>query len=402
MTITKAEAEFFGNLTVFQFDAAGLFQDCPPSQQKVVHKLRFCLSDVYVDAVKVDTRVVNNSTNSSSGNWSIVDNAHSSKQDTHGGGQSSTSLAIITVIIICVTLVLLTGIVLVYRMKTASLRDSASEGSRSSSAADTYPSTGATTITNPHNSSSNRAHHGVVLASVWENVDLLAVQVDVDAIHDIQQLSEDSSSTSSEVWLVRYQAVRLLTSKRLKKIANTNIQTEKQAHRKRVRALIGEIKLAAQLKNPKIVHFVGAAWTIEADLQVLYEFMDGGDLRTYLGDERSPRAWSLQKIQIAIDVAEALVYCHHSFSPPLVHGDLRSRNVLLSMNGEAKLKNVGVARFRSSSQRGAIGSARWLAPEVITGENSSDYGSAADIFSLGVVLCELDTHKVPYEADVRA
>lgn len=72
------------------------------------------------------------------------------------------------------------------------------------------------------------------------------------------------------------------------------------------------------------------------------------------------------------------------------------------MNGEVKLKNVGVARFRSSSQRGAIGSARCFASEVITGENSSDYGPAADIFSLGVVLCELDTHKVPYKADVRA
>lgn len=61
------------------------------------------------------------------------------------------------------------------------------------------------------------------------------------------------------------------------------------------------------------MHFVGAAWLIEAELQALYEFMYGGDLRTYLDDERNPHAWSLQKIQIAINVAEALVYCHHSY-----------------------------------------------------------------------------------------
>lgn len=400
VAITQAEAEFFGNLTVFQFDEAGLFQNCPQSQQKNVQKLRFCLSDVQVDTRKLDTTVAKNSNSTSNNSTSsIVDSSHNSKEDT-GGGLSPSTVTSIIVVVICVTPVLLIGIVVVYRIKTASLRDddNESELEQSMSAAETYPSTGETTITNPRNSNrhnNSSQAHGVALASVWEDVDLRAVQVDVDATFDIRKLSEDSN-----VWLVRYQGVRLLVSKRLKKIANTNTPSEKQAHREHTRALISEIKLASQLKNAKIVQFVGAAWTIEADLQALYEFMDGGDLRTYLDDERTPRAWSLQKIQIAIDMAEALVYCHHSFSPPVVHSYLNSRNVLLSMDGDTKLKNVGVSRYNSSQR--AVGSARWLAPEIITGANSSDYGPAADIFALGVVLCELDTHKVPYEVDVKA
>ncbi|GAB9472307.1 Tkl protein kinase, partial [Globisporangium polare] len=100
-----------------------------------------------------------------------------------------------------------------------------------------------------------------------------------------------------------------------------------------------------------------------------------------------------------IDVAEALVYVH-SFMPPLVHRDLKSRNVLLNSEMQAKLTDFGVSRYRSdqNTMTAGVGTGRWMAPEVITGEG--DYGTAADMFSFGVLLSELDNHKIPYE-DIR-
>lgn len=107
--------------------------------------------------------------------------------------------------------------------------------------------------------------------------------------------------------------------------------------------------------------------------------------------------------RLAIDVAEALVYAH-SFAPPVVHRDIKSRNVLLTeSNGEvrAKLKGFGTARNRSEavSTTEAVGTGRWIAPEVLVG--ILDYGPSADVFSFGVLLFELDTHAIPYD-EVRA
>lgn len=127
--------------------------------------------------------------------------------------------------------------------------------------------------------------------------------------------------------------------------------------------------------------------------------MENGDLRSHLQNLSTPRAWTATKLQLAIDVIEALVYVH-SFSPPLVHRDLKSRNVLISGDMVAKLTDFGVSRYQSqdNTMTMGVGTGRWLAPEVISG--SSDYGPPADIFSFGVVLSELDTHLLPYEGAV--
>jgi serine/threonine-protein kinase TNNI3K len=207
---------------------------------------------------------------------------------------------------------------------------------------------------------------------------------------DIKNIKRIGRGAYGDVWLVKYRKSQLLASKRLRKAEATEA---------RMRDFIVEIKLVAKLDHPKIVTFVGAAWTIEADLQALFEYMDGGDLRSYLDHEGTPHLWTPEKVQIAIDVVEALVYVH-SFAPPLVHRDLKSRNVLLSKSLEAKLTAFGVSRYRSenNTMTAGVGTGRWLAPEVISG--SKDYGPAADIYSFGAVLSEIDTHALPYD-DVR-
>ncbi|ETL97876.1 TKL protein kinase [Phytophthora nicotianae] len=219
--------------------------------------------------------------------------------------------------------------------------------------------------------------------SIWNDPDLLSLQVRAADVKDIKQLG---SGAFAMVWLVRYRDSQLLASKRLRPERRT---------KKHTATFIEEIKLIAKFDHPNLVNFVGAAWTIESDLQMLLEYMNGGDLRRYLAGPRTPVGWTRRKFDIAIGIIEALVYLH-SFVPPLVHRDLKSKNVLLSSDFKAKLSDFGASRFRSveNTMTGGVGTGRWLAPEVIRGD--TDYGPAADIYSFGALLTELDTNKIPY------
>ncbi|EGZ09582.1 hypothetical protein PHYSODRAFT_523725, partial [Phytophthora sojae] len=224
--------------------------------------------------------------------------------------------------------------------------------------------------------------------SIWNDLELLSLQLRAAAIKDLKPLGTGAYAT---VWLVRYRNLQLLASKRLKPERRT---------KKHTAAFVEEIKLIARFDHPNLVKLIGAAWTVETDLQMLLEYMEAGDLRRYLADPDTPSGWTTVKFNIAIDIIEALVYLH-SFQPPLVHRDLKSKNVLLSSDMEAKLSDFGTSRFRSSDKTmtGGVGTGRWLAPEVIRGD--SDYGPAVDIYSFGTLLTELDTNQIPYD-NVRA
>lgn len=223
---------------------------------------------------------------------------------------------------------------------------------------------------------------GILYKSLWNDPDLLAVQVSTDEIKDVKKIGHGAFCG---VWLVNYRSSQKLASKRLHD--NSSIEHTQE--------LIEEIKLVSTLRHASIVQLVGAAWTHESDLQALFEYMEGGDLRSYLDNEKTDRSWTLEKVQIAIDIVEALVYVH-SFNPPLVHRDLKSHNILLSLDMEAKISDFGVSRYESeqNTMTAGVGTGCWLAPEVISGRN--DYGTAVDIFSFGVVLSELDSHRLPY------
>ncbi|CAI5703828.1 hypothetical protein KXD40_002592 [Peronospora effusa] len=159
---------------------------------------------------------------------------------------------------------------------------------------------------------------------------------------------------------------------------------------------LAEVKLMATLNHERIVHFVGVAWDSLTDLCVLSEYMEGGDLRTLLKnceDEHTPLGFDRSKATIALHVAHSLTYLH-SLSPPVLHRDLKSKNILLTSQLDAKLTDFGVSRERSDfTMTGGVGSSRWMAPEVMMGDR---YDDKADMFSFGVVLAELDQHLLPY------
>lgn len=153
--------------------------------------------------------------------------------------------------------------------------------------------------------------------------------------------------------------------------------------------------MIAGLEHTRIVEFIGVAWDSFNDLCVLSEFMAGGDLRVLLSyyDESESHGFGYEKVKIALHVAHALTYLH-SLELPVIHRDLKSKNVLLTPDLDAKLTDFGLSRERiDTTVTAGVGTSLWMAPEVMFGEK---YDVAADMFSFGVLLSESDTQKLPY------
>ncbi|EEY66791.1 protein kinase, putative [Phytophthora infestans T30-4] len=165
---------------------------------------------------------------------------------------------------------------------------------------------------------------------------------------------------------------------------------------KHVNAFLAEVKLMATLDHPRIVQFVGVAWDSLTDLCVVSEFMEGGDLRgllTRYQNENHPTGFDRTKVTIALHVAHALTYLH-SLETPVLHRDLKSKNVLLTSSLEVKLTDFRISREQADrTMTAGVGTSLWMAPEVMLGER---YDDKADTFSFGVLLSELDVHVLPY------
>ncbi|KAH9106752.1 hypothetical protein LEN26_014499 [Aphanomyces euteiches] len=162
-----------------------------------------------------------------------------------------------------------------------------------------------------------------------------------------------------------------------------------------------EIRVYATLSHPRIVQFYGITWTTINNLSIVMEFMPHGDVWS-LVTSAPPTSWhaplhptiAVSKLSIALDVLTGLIYLH---SLPVIHRDLKAKNILLGPQMEAKLSDFGTSRpWDDLTMTAEIGTAAWIAPEVLKGVR---YTSQADIYSFGVFLSELDTVVMPY-ADI--
>ncbi|XP_020592640.1 uncharacterized protein LOC110033111 [Phalaenopsis equestris] len=139
---------------------------------------------------------------------------------------------------------------------------------------------------------------------------------------------------------------------------------------------------------------------------LIFEFMPKGNLDTHLHQEYEideDVVLSLEKrLSIAINVAEALEYLHHSCEPPIIHCDIKPSNILLDNNLIAHVGDFGLSRMlyenvnislqASSNQSGIKGTIGYIAPE--NGEVAS-LSPSADVYSFGIVLLEMLTRTRP-------
>eukprot|EP00727_Mastigamoeba_balamuthi_P010557 m51a1_g6123 putative serine threonine kinase (2328) ;mRNA; r:161514-172572 len=161
--------------------------------------------------------------------------------------------------------------------------------------------------------------------------------------------------------------------------------------------LLQEVTIMKSLRHPNLLLFMCYANTSEA-LTIVTEFMPRGSLLDVLSDRAVPVSTAL-KLSILSDIASGMAYLHGS-SPPVIHCDLKSSNILLSASMQAKVCDFGLTVIAhkhgsaaTQSDDSVLGSLMWSAPEIIS---NGMFSTKSDVYAFGIMLWETVTRELPY------
>ncbi|KAL6210775.1 hypothetical protein ACLB2K_016007 [Fragaria x ananassa] len=164
--------------------------------------------------------------------------------------------------------------------------------------------------------------------------------------------------------------------------------------------LVGEVNLLGRLRHRNIVRLLGFL-NNDTNLMIIYEYMNNGSLGEALHGKQAARLlvdW-VSRYNIAVGVAQGLAYLHHDCHPPVIHRDIKSNNILLDANLEARIADFGLARMmvrKNETVSMVAGSYGYIAPEY---GYTLKVDEKIDIYSYGVVLLELLTGKRPLDPE---
>nr|DAD22468.1 TPA_asm: hypothetical protein HUJ06_023931 [Nelumbo nucifera] len=164
------------------------------------------------------------------------------------------------------------------------------------------------------------------------------------------------------------------------------------------REFTAEMETIGKIKHRNLVPLLGYCKVGEERLLV-YEYMRFGSLEDILHDRKKTGIklnWAARR-KIAIGAARGLAFLHHNCIPHIIHRDMKSSNVLLDENLEARVSDFGMARLMSAmdthlSVSTLAGTPGYVPPEYYQSFRCSTKG---DVYSYGVVLLELLTGKQP-------
>ncbi|XP_057450578.1 probable serine/threonine-protein kinase PBL23 [Lotus japonicus] len=164
-----------------------------------------------------------------------------------------------------------------------------------------------------------------------------------------------------------------------------------------------EVELLSRLHSPYLLALLGYCSDSNHKLLV-YEFMANGGLQEHLYPVSNSNVtpmkldWEI-RLRVALEAAKGLEYLHEHVSPPVIHRDFKSSNILLDKRFNAKVSDFGLAKLGPDRAGGhvstrVLGTQGYVAPEyALTGHLTTK----SDVYSYGVVLLELLTGRVPVD-----
>lgn len=165
-----------------------------------------------------------------------------------------------------------------------------------------------------------------------------------------------------------------------------------------------EVAVLRSLHHNNVLRFIGVLYK-ERRLHLVTEYISGGTLTELIHDSSQPLPWE-QRVSFAKDIAAGMAYLH---SMNIIHRDLNSHNCLVREDKTVIVADFGLARIVSHTTNSArrmspggtkrqerkkrytvVGNPYWMAPEMMKGNK---YDEKVDIFSFGIILCEVSYKK---------
>lgn len=161
-----------------------------------------------------------------------------------------------------------------------------------------------------------------------------------------------------------------------------------------------EAKATARLEHPNIVPIYVTGTTADGQPYIAMQYINGGSLSDYLRQLTEQKQWlsTIYALSIVRQIADALRVAHQA---EIIHRDLKPSNILLRRDGTPVLSDLGIAAIQQATTRltqtgNVLGTPTYMSPEQGGGKNVD---GRSDIYSLGIILYELLSGQLPFEAD---
>lgn len=185
-----------------------------------------------------------------------------------------------------------------------------------------------------------------------------------------------------------YKGIRAGSNVAVKKL-NGNVSTSQIASAMR------ELYMMCRNHHPNIVQFIGASTDPGQPVLIITELLDC-DLEAVIYKKETPLT-TFDIIRMGLDVARGMSWLHNS-KPPVIHRDLKPKNLLLDKVGRVKICDFGLSELKRNDflqdRSGCKGTPLWMAPEVL---RRQPFDQSVDIYSFGLILWSMISRSEPFQ-----